>query len=328
MKVVITGGLGFLGQRLGRLIWEKGSLAGPDGAQRPVSSMVLFDVAVPATPPDGFDDRTTLVQGEIADPTSVRALIDTPDIAVFHLASVVSGEGEKDFDLAMRVNLDGGRHILEACRALGSRPRLLFASSVATFGGAVMTGPVGDGVKQTPQTTYGMTKAVLELMINDYTRKGFVDGRSARLPTVIVRPGKPNAAASSFFSGLFREPLNGVDCTIPVPLSVRHPVIGYRAVVEGMRALYEADGAAIGDDRAVTLPSQSVTVEDLVAALRRVAGDRALGTIDVKPDPFIEEIVATWPQAATSERARALGLPADPDLDSIVRAFIDDYVDA
>ncbi len=327
MKVVITGGTGFIGQRLAQRIFDKGTIAGPDGAQHPIDEMVLYDVVLPDAPNEGLRGRVEMVQGEIADRDSVFSLIDRPDIAVFHLASVVSGGGEKDFDLAMRVNLDGGRWVLEACRALGSSPRVLFTSSIATFGGAVMPDVVGDTVKQTPQTTYGMTKAVLELMVNDYTRKGFLNGRSARLPTVIVRPGKPNAAASGFFSGLFREPLNGIDFTIPVPVETRHPVIGYRTVVDGILALYEADGDAIGDDRAVTLPSTSATVEQLMAALQNVAGDRALGETSVSPDPFTMEIVKTWPRAASGDRALALGLPHDNSLEDIVNAFIEDYVD-
>jgi nucleoside-diphosphate-sugar epimerase len=327
MKVVITGGTGFVGTRLARKILDKGTLAGPSGKQETVDEIVLFDVVLPPSLPEGLDDRVSMRQGEIADKAAVDALIDRPDIGVFHLASVVSGGGEKDFDLAMRVNLDGGRYVLEACRALGSAPRLLFTSSIATFGGAAMPDVVGDLVKQTPQTTYGMTKAVLELMINDYTRKGFLDGRSARLPTVIIRPGKPNAAASSFFSGMFREPLAGVECKIPVPHDVRHPVIGYRTVVDGILALYEADSDAIGDDRAFTLPSTSATVAELMEALDRVAGDRPLGKRTVEPDPFIQAIVKNWPRAAGAERALALGLPHDNSLDDIVRAYIADYVD-
>lgn len=327
MKVLITGGAGFLGLRLARRLLERGRIAGPDGAKHEIDSMVLFDVVTPEDRPDGLDDRVEFVRGEIADGETVRGLIDRDDIAVFHLASVVSGGGEKDFDLAMRVNLDGGRHVLEAVRARAGRPRLLFASSVAVFGGSAMPELVGDAVKQTPQTTYGMTKAVLELMINDYTRKGFLDGRSARLPTVIIRPGKPNAAASGFFSGMFREPLAGVDFSIPVPTDVRSPVIGYRSVIDGMIALYEADGDAIGDDRAVTLPSHSVTVAELMAALESAAAGRKLGKLTVEPDPFIQDIVKTWPRAASSDRARALGLPGEASVEDIVRAYIEDYVD-
>ena len=163
----------------------------------------------------------------------MKKLFDRPDLSVFHLASVVSGGGELDFDLAMRVNLDGNLHVLESARALGSKPRVVFASSIAVFGGKAMPKHVGDATKQVPQTTYGMTKAIGELLVNDYTRKGFIDGRSARLPTVIIRPGKPNKAASSFASGVFREPLNGVECVLPVGTDAVMPLAGYRTIVEG-----------------------------------------------------------------------------------------------
>ncbi|HEV8388914.1 MAG TPA: NAD-dependent epimerase, partial [Dongiaceae bacterium] len=176
------------------------------------------------------------------------------------------------------------------------------------------------------QTTYGMTKAIGELLVNDYTRKGFIDGRSARLPTVIIRPGKPNKAASSFASGVFREPLNGVECVLPVGTDAVMPLAGYRTIVEGFVKLHEADGAKFGEDRAVSLPSLDVTVAEMIAALKRVAGNRHLGDIRVEKDPVIERIVAGWPIGTTFERALSLGLPKDPDLDSIVRAYIEDFL--
>jgi nucleoside-diphosphate-sugar epimerase len=239
---------------------------------------------------------------------------------------VVSGGGEQDFDLAMRVNLDGNLYVLESTRALGSKPRVVFASSIAVFGGKSMPKHVGDQTKQVPQTTYGMTKAIGELLVNDYTRKGYIDGRSARLPTVIIRPGKPNKAASSFASGVFREPLSGVECVLPVGTDAVMPLAGYRTIVEGFVRLHEADGAKLGEDRAVSLPSLDVTVADMIAALKRVAGTRKLGAIRVEKDPAIEQIVATWPVGTTCERALSLGLPKDPDLDSIVRAYIEDFL--
>lgn len=326
MKVVITGGTGFLGQMLARRILARGRLTGPSGAPEPVDEMVLFDIAAPSTPPAGLDGRVRIETGQIAERDRVFALVDRDDIAVFHLASVVSGEGEQNFDLAMRVNLDGTRHLLEAVRARGSRPRLVFASSIAVFGGDGMPATVGDAVKQTPQTTYGVTKAIGELLVNDYTRKGFLDGRSVRLPTIIIRPGLPNKAASSFASGVFREPLNGVPCILPVKLDAVMPVLGYRAAVENMVRLYELPGGKLGSDRAVSLPSLDVTVGRMIESLKRVAGNRNLGEIRVEPDPFIEKIVAGWPTATAFPRATALGLVAADGLDAIVRAYIEDFL--
>lgn len=326
MKVVITGGCGFIGQRLTRRLLELGRLTGPSGEAEAIEEIRLFDaVDLPARPAD-FDGRVGVTTGDIADRDLVFSLIDRDDIAVFHLASVVSGGGEKDFDLAMRVNLDGGRNVMEACRARAGLPRLVFASSIAVFGGAAMPRVVGDTVKQTPQTTYGITKAICELLINDYTRKGFFDGRSARLPTVIIRPGKPNQAASSFVSGLFREPLNGETCILPVAPETMMPVLGYRSIVEGLIRLHEVAPAALGDDRAVGLPCLAVSVADMIAALHRVAGDRPLGEIQPVPDPFIEAICATWPLDMEFERAKSLGLPRDDSLDDIVRGYIEDYL--
>ena len=326
MKVVITGGAGFIGLRLAEVLLQRGKLTAPGGSEEAIDSLLLFDVQEPAQRPSWADQRVNFQSGDIADAATVRRLVDRDDISVFHLASVVSGGGEKDFDLAIRVNLHGGLNIFEACRARSGLPRLVFASSIAVFGGAGMPAVVGDQVKQTPQTTYGMTKTICELLVNDYTRKGFFDGRSARLPTVIVRPGKPNLAASSFVSGLFREPLNGEVCTIPVAPETVMPVLGYRSIVGGFVALHEVDGAALGDDRAVSLPSFTVTVAEMIEALKRVAGARPLGEIVFKPDPFIEEICAGWPKDAAYERATALGLPKDASLDAIVENYIEDYL--
>lgn len=327
MKVVITGGAGFIGLRLAQRLLETGALTGPSGEAEAIDELVLFDIEAPPALPPALDGKVTILLGEIANRDEIFHLVDRDDIAVFHLASVVSGAGEQDFDLAIRVNLDGGLNVLEALRARGGLPRLVFASSIAAFGGAGMPPVVGDTVKQTPQTTYGMTKAVCELLVNDYTRKGFLDGRSARLPTVIIRPGKPNLAASSFVSGVFREPLNGEPCVLPVGTGTVMPLLGYRSIVEGLIRLHEVDGAALGDDRAVSLPSLTVTVAEMIAALKRVAGDRPLGEITVEPDPFIEAIVETWPQDASYERATALGLPREDSLDQIVEAYIEDYLE-
>lgn len=326
MKVVITGGAGFVGLRLAQALLQRGKLTAAGGSQEEIDSLLLFDMNEPAERPAWADGRVAFQSGDISEPETVRQLIDRDDISVFHLASVVSGGGEKDFDLALRVNLQGGLNVFEACRVRAGLPRVVFASSIAVFGGASMPAVVGDQVKQTPQTTYGMTKTICELLVNDYTRKGFFDGRSARLPTVIVRPGKPNQAASSFVSGLFREPLNGEVCKIPVAPETVMPVLGYRSIVEGFIALHEVDGEALGDDRAVSLPSFTVTVTEMIEALRRAAGNRHLGEIVFEPDPFIEAICAGWPKDASYERATALGLPRDASLEAIVENYIEDYL--
>ncbi len=327
MNVVITGGSGFIGRMLAQRILTLGRLTGASGTPEDIDEVLLFDSVAPQAPLQGLDERARIVTGDIAERERVFGLIDRDDISVFHLASVVSGGGELDFDLAMRVNLSGGLNVLEAVRARAGVPRLVFASSVAVFGGGAMPRRVGDTTKQTPQTTYGATKSIGELLINDYSRKGFLDGRSARLPTVIVRPGKPNLAASSFASGVIREPLNGETCVLPVKPETAMPVLGYRNIVEGFVRLHEAPPEALGDDRAVNFPSLTVTVADMIESLRRVAGTRPLGAISVEPDPRIEAIVATWPAELDSTRALALGLPIDPGIDPIVRAYIEDFVD-
>lgn len=327
MKVVVTGGTGFIGRMLARRLLDLGQLTGPSGTPEPIDKVVLFDVAPPTAPLGDLKGRVDVAIGDITDRETVFGLVDRDDVSIFHMASVVSGGGEQDFDLALRVNLTGGLNVLEACRARAGLPRLVFASSVAVFGGAAMPKVVGDTTKQTPQTTYGMTKAIGELLVNDYTRKGFLDGRSARLPTIVIRPGKPNLAASSFASGLFREPLNGEPCALPVRPETRMPLLGYRSAVEGFVRLHEADGATLGDDRAVTFPSLSVTVQEMIEALHRVAGNRPLGEITFAPEPSIEAIVATWPMETEFTRALALGLPVEESLDQIVEAYIEDILD-
>lgn len=326
MKAVITGGTGFVGRLLAERILARGTLTGPSGAAEPVDELVLFDATLPPALPKALAGRVKAIAGDVADRARIEALVDRDDVSVFHLASIVSGEGEQNFDLAMRVNLDGGRNILEACRRRKSTPRLVFTSSIAVFGAPGMGSRVDDFTKETPQTTYGVTKALGELMVNDYTRKGFLDGRSARLPTVIVRPGRPNKAASSFVSGVIREPLNGEPCALPVGLDTVMPILGYRSIVENLIRLHEAPGAALGADRAVSFPSLDVTLRDMVAALERVAKGRKLGPIEVAPDPAIERIVAGWPTGTAWAKAAALGLVCDPDLDTIIRAYIADFL--
>ncbi|MDA1089937.1 MAG: NAD-dependent epimerase/dehydratase family protein [Proteobacteria bacterium] len=319
MKIVITGGCGFLGVGIARKLMQR-----PD-----MDSLVLFDAKVPDVVPDGLDGRVTMVDGDISDRDQVAALIDRDDIGAFHLASVVSAGGEKDFDLAMRVNFDGGRNILDALRTRNGTPRIVFASSLAAFGGPDMPEAVTDMTRLLPQTTYGMTKAIGELMINEYTRKGFLDGRAVRLPTVIIRPGAPNAAASGFASGVFREPLSGVEYVLPVAMDTRMMVIGARNAIAGLIGLMDADGDALGADRVVNLPNNAYAVTEMIAALERVAAEKgiALGPITLSPDPATEAIVKSWPLAMQDSRARTLGLPKDDSLEAIIREYIEDFIE-
>jgi D-erythronate 2-dehydrogenase len=325
MKVIITGGTGFLGQRLATRILEQGWLFAPSGERQEVSELVLFDSRIPKDLPI-TDKRISLLEGDIANPSIVARLIDNPNIAVFHLASVVSAGAEQDFELAMRVNLDGHRYVLDAMAALGSRPRYVFTSSLAVYGGDPAPQEVDDSSRHVPQTTYGMTKAIGELLVNDYTRKGFIDGRSARLGYVIVRPGAPNRAASGFASGVLREPLNGEDYVCPVPYSTKVAVTGYRTVIEGLMALHAIDGGKLGADRSLNLRSLAVSVGEMIESLRRVASDRKLGAISEQPDPFVMKVISAWPEQLLASRATALGFPQDEGVDSIIREYISDYL--
>ena len=326
MKVLITGGGGFLGSRLADALLARGTLTGPSGTAEPIDEVRLLDARFhrPAT-----DARVRQFSGDIADRDTVfTAVGNDADTALFHLASMVSGECEEHYDDALRVNLDGGRHVFEAARALPGRPRVVFASSIACYGGEGLEAINGDRTKHTPQTTYGMTKAICELLVNDHTRKGHFDGRSVRLPTVIIRPGQPNAAASSWASGMFREPLHGQPCLLPIHLDQRHPMTAYRTVVDSFIALHEAPESALSSDRACVLPAHSVTPRSARAALENVAAEHGLklGPLVEAFDPRIQGIVSGWAEAVTAPRALALGLPHPPTLEDIIRQYLEDYL--
>jgi len=315
MKIVITGGCGFLGRRLALLLLERDK----------ADELVLFDNAPSALPlPD--DKRVRVVTGDIADRATVGALIGPSTDAVFHLAAIVSGQAEADTDLGYRVNLEGTRAVLDACRALGSVPKLIFASSLAVYGGA-LPHAVGDETALTPQSSYGTQKAIGELLINDYTRKGFVDGRALRLPTVVVRPGRPNRAASTFASSMIREPIAGQEAVCPVSPETVMALASPRRVVASLAHALDVPGEALGYNRVLQLPGYSVAVGEMAEALKRAGGAAAYARLKWQHDPAIQTIVGSWPEALDAPRAEALGFCPDSGIDEAVRFFIEDDLD-
>ena len=319
MHVLITGGAGFLGLQLARLLLKRGTLD-IDGKPAAIEGLTLLDVVAP---PPLDDARVRVVTGDLSDPAVLAQAVDARTGAVFHLAAVVSGQAEADFELGMRVNLDAARALLETCRAQGHRPRVVFTSSVAVYGGT-LPAVVQDDTALNPQSSYGAQKAIGELLLSDYSRRGFVDGRVLRLPTISIRPGKPNAAASSFASGIIREPLAGEAANCPVapdtPLWLLSPRGAIAALVRGM----EIDGLDFGERRTVNLPGLSVTPREMVAALRRVAGDAVADRVSWEREARIENIVGTWPAAWNTARALALGFQGDADFDAVIRAYMED----
>lgn len=323
MNLLITGAGGFVGARLARTLLERGTLAG-----QAIERLVLSDQAAP--PADLLTDaRVSARVGPLL--AQCAALADEAFEGVFHLASAVSGECEADFDLGMRSNLDSTRALLEALRMRQQRhgqvTRLVLSSSVAVFGpdpSVPMPPVVADDTLPAPQTSYGMQKLVCEHLLADYTRKGFVDGRAARLMTVTVRPGRPNGAASSFFSGIIREPLAGVEAVCPVSADVRHPVSSPASAVAGLIAVYESGREAFGGRLALNLPALNVSVGEMLAALEQVAGPAVRARVRFERDARIAGIVANWPTGASAARAARLGLQADASFAGIVRQYIDD----
>ena len=323
MNLLITGGAGFVGDRLARNLLARAQLAG-----RTIERLVLTD-QFPARADLLRDPRVQDRTGPLLDQAAM--LRDEVFDGVFHLASAVSGECETDFDLGLRSNLDSTRALLDALRARvngGAAPaRLVFASSVAVYGpddAVPLPAIVTDTTLPTPQTSYGIQKLICEQLVADYSRKGYIDGRSARLMTVTVRPGRPNGAASSFFSGIIREPLAGQESVCPVAAEVTHPVSSAQRTVEGLIAVYEASREAYGGRTAMNLPGLNISVAQMLDALERVAGPAVRARVRFERDERIAGIVSRWPAGARADRAAALGLQPEDCFDDIIRQYIHD----
>lgn len=328
MHIVITGGAGFLGVRLARQLLAEGELSLAGAAAQTIQSITLVDRAAP--PADLADDRRVhAVVGDLNQllkPNTPAAPVLRPQHAIiFHLAAAVSGECEADFDLGMRSNLDATRALLEACRALGSCPTVVFASSLAVFGDSPeqpAPAVIDDRTMPTPQTSYGIQKFIGEQLVADYARKGFIRGRSVRLMTVSVRPGKPNGAASGFLSGMIREPLAGLKASCPVPPETAVALSSPARTIKGLIRAAQASDLDWGARTAINLPAIKITVGEMAAALERNAGKAAAGLIDWTPDPVIMKIVATWPANIDAARARELGLLPDESFDAIIGEYV------
>ena len=304
-KILVVGAAGMIGRKLSERLAKEGA-----------SELILHDV-VP------FDAPAKTVVSDLSAPGEAEKLVAARPDLVFHLAAVVSGEAEADFDKGYRVNLDGTRRLFEAIRKENYRPRVVFTSSIAVFG-APFPDAIGDEFFHTPLTSYGTQKAIDELLLSDYSRRGFFDGVGIRLPTICVRPGKPNKAASGFFSGIIREPLAGEEAVLPVAETVRHWFASPRAAIEFLLHAARLDTGKLGTRRNLTMPGVAATVGEQIAALRKVAGDKAVKLIRRAPDALIERIVSGWPQNFDASRALSLGFRADQSFEQIIRIHIED----
>jgi len=319
MHILILGGAGMVGRKLVERLARDGHLGG-----REIARVTLHDVVEPQAPA-GASFETRTVTSDFSGPGEAEKLVaERPDV-IFHLAAIVSGEAEADFDKGYRINLDGTRYLFDAVRRVGGgyRPRLVFTSSIAVFG-APYPEAIGDEFFLTPLTSYGTQKAIGELLLSDYTRRGFFDGIGIRLPTICVRPGRPNKAASGFFSNIIREPLNGQEAVLPVSDDVRHWHASPRSAVGFLIHAATMDTERVGPRRNLTMPGLSATVADQIEALRRVAGEKAVARIRREPDPTIIRMVSGWPRNFDARRAAGLGFQAETSFDEIIRAHIDD----
>ncbi len=321
MHVLIIGAAGMVGRKLAERLARDGQLGG-----KAVDRMTLADVIEPSAPA-GFSGQAKLETADLSVPgTSERLIADRPDV-IFHLAAIVSGEAELDFDKGYRINLDGTRYLFDAIRlahgADGYYPRMVFTSSVAVFG-APLPYPISDDFHTTPLTSYGTQKAICELLLSDYSRRGFFDGVGIRLPTICIRPGKPNKAASGFFSNILREPLIGKEAVLPVPEDIRHWHASPRSAVGFLLHGATIDTGLVGPRRNLSMPGVSATVGEQIEALHRIAGEKAVKLIRREPDEMIIRMVSGWAPGFEATRATALGFTAETSFDEIIRVHIGD----
>jgi D-erythronate 2-dehydrogenase len=317
MKVLVIGAAGMVGRKFVEKLAKTGTLAG-----RKVSRLTMADVIVPAAPAAAPFEVDT-VACDLSAPAAAESLVANRPDFILHLAAIVSGEAEADFEKGYRINLDGTRYLFEAVRRAGYVPRLVFTSSIAVFG-APFPEVIGEEFFETPLTSYGTQKAIGELLLSDYTRRGFFDGIGIRLPTICVRPGKPNLAASGFYSNIIREPLKGEPAVLPVPEDVRHWFASPRSAVNFLFHAAEIDGTAVGPRRNLTMPGVSATVGEMIKSLGRVAGPDRTKLIRREPDPVIERSVGGWARDFDASRASALGFQAEKNFDEIIRVHIED----
>lgn len=316
MQILITGAAGMLGAKLCAALVAEGRIG-----TTPITGLILHDIAAAPVPEAPFE--VISLAGDLAGAGAAAMLMARRPRVIFHLAGVVSGEAEANFDLGYRVNLDATRALLEAIRQAGIAPRLIYASTIAVFGGP-FPDIIPDDFAPTPQSSYGVQKLICEALISDYSRRGVVDGIALRLPTICVRPCKANRAASGFFSGIIREPLNGLAAALPVARDLVHTLASPRAAVGFMQHAAVMDTAQLGARRAITLPGVAVSVGEQIAALVRVAGQNTADLIVEVPDAAVWAIVRTWPQRFAAIRARNLGFEADASFDAIIAAYIAD----
>jgi D-erythronate 2-dehydrogenase len=317
ISILVIGSAGMLGRKLVERILRDAHLGG-----KQLRELLLADVVATEIPPNAPAGTRVFIT-DISQPGAAAELVESRPEVIFHLAAIVSGEAEADLDKGYRINFDGSRALFEAIRQEGYVPRLVFTSSVAVFG-APFPESIPDTFFTTPLSSYGTQKAMVELLLADYSRRGFLDGVGIRLPTISIRPGKPNRAASSFYSSILREPLNGKEAVLPVDESLRHWFASPRAAIGFLIHAANIDSTKLGVRRTLTMPGLSATVGDQLAALQRVGGEAALALVKRRPDPAVAQIVTTWPQRFEANTARALGFVAERSFDEIIAVYMED----